>query len=153
WVFVPTSNPDYYLLFQIVNPAGKHLQINRTTANRISSLTNEVGTSLLTFGYNGNYLNTLTDATTSGRVVTYTFTQNQPTGITCLSQVSQIGSTNAQWTYDYANINGQPFLNLVGVMDAAGGGSVRTHPIAYDGYGRVSLLTDANLNKRAYFFN
>ncbi|HLK58437.1 MAG TPA: RHS repeat-associated core domain-containing protein [Chthonomonadaceae bacterium] len=155
--FAPdANNPDHYLLSRMTNPIGHSITLNRDAANgsRLTSITNDAvpQLALLSFTYQGAYLSTLTDV--YGRQVQFSF--GPAAGTTCLTSVSQIGSGvqfQTQWQYGYTAFGGGPLLSSVGVPDPSGSGNISTHPILYDGSGRVSSLIDANGNQRAYAYN
>jgi RHS repeat-associated protein len=162
WTFTPDSNhPGSYLLLRIANRIGHYITINRSAANgnRIGTVTDDSApvNTLLSFTYNSNgYLSRVTEYSdpANPRQIAYTF--SQAAGTTCLTAVSQIANSGdpfaTQWAYGYTAINGSPFLNSVGVPDPTGAPGIRSHPINYDGGGRVASLVDANNNRRAYTY-
>jgi len=152
------GNPNFYRLSAIANLAGQSVTINRDSINgyRLTSVTNSLGTALLTFAYPTSTKMTVTDTSVSGdpRQITYNF--GTVSGASTLLNVSKINDTSANymWAYGYQLINGHPYLNSVqsaSPTSATGlSGAART---AYDTHGYVAQLIDADGNTRSYQYN
>jgi YD repeat-containing protein len=141
WVLHPSSNsPNLYRLVRMENLLRQGVNIEYDTSNRVMQISNDAGQRLLTFSYSGG----VTVSDYAGRTVRYTFTDG------LLTAVSQVSSTNPLWVYAYQWVSGVPYLVSVGCADPTDGVGTRSHPVYYDGQGKVVLLEDANGNVRSY---
>lgn len=149
----PAGNTSLYRLSQITNLVGHYVTINRDTNDLLTSIVNDAGTTLLSFGYQNGQLQTISDNTL--RSVTYGFTDltSQNSSIPVLSTVSVINIPSiTQWQYNYTVVNQEPFLNEVQTQDPGGSGTLVAASTQYDSDGRVQSHLDANSNTRSYTY-
>jgi YD repeat-containing protein len=156
WEFTPLATvPTEMVLTRITNNMGKYLTLEYDTSRKLTAVSNEAETELLTCGYDGNgKLASVTDA--YDREVSYTFTTPQGLAMSCLTTVSQIVEAETQgpparYTYGYTAYSNQPMLHTITVPSATGAGNA-TATINYDGNGNVSSRVDALGNQRIYTY-
>jgi YD repeat-containing protein len=143
WIFQPNTNTGNFALTSIVNKMGRSINIqwgayqdpNFGPWARVTSVTDDVGNTLLTFNYAGTQLASVVDI--YGRKVNYTFDS-----LGRLSAVSQILSAGAtgnpnRWQYQYLQDQGPipptgptamyyPHLTSVSFINSAGTTSTQT---------------------------
>lgn len=149
WEFTSASGSPYRLR-KISDIQGNSIYVNRNVDTSLGSVsTDSAGTSkLLDFSYSSGSL-TITDVPSS-RSVTLSFVTEA--GATVLKSATQISTANLKWRYTYEPIGGTAYLAQVEVPDPTGELTYRSHPIYYDGDGRVRGIKDANNNSRSYVY-
>jgi len=125
----------------------------------LTNITNSADTVLLSLGYTGNLLTSISDA--YGRSVYYqtgTFGSGPTAELTGVSQIVSTGTVDPplRYTYDYQILSAPggeqvPFLHTITVPSPTGAGN-STATINNTPAGYVGSLVDANGNTRAYSF-
>ncbi len=137
-------SPYVYLVTQITDADGHPIHVNRMSPTdiRLSSVTNSLGGTLLSFTYNGAVLSSVSDAL--GRTVNYGFNTQ---GV--LNTVSQIGGSSSRWQYTYSTVGPSHLLTQVAAPNptsTANPPPMIGHPIYYGMDGKVQAMQDANGN-------
>ena len=160
WQFVPTKRRYLYRIERITSPTGQWLQLAYDEVNekfgRLTTIKNQVGTTLLTLSYTGRNLTSLTDV--YGRKVAYEWTS--PSGIDedVLASVSQpyVGTPAtipSLQTFGYENFGARPLLRRISNVNPNGGTTLVSAFNTYDSKARVSSTTDTNGNKHLYTYD
>jgi len=161
WEFTPsTADPLQMVLTKITNKMGRYLTLAYDANRKLTTVTNDVDTVLLTCAYNTDgMLESITDA--YDRQVCYTYTIQFPARpmwpiLTTVSQIVTAGTQNPPMRYTFSYwllyTSSPGALHTITVPSPTGTGT-QTATINYDDDGRVSSRVDANGNQRVYTYN
>ena len=154
------SPPPWFRLTQVLDRNGNAINLSYDSASGLlATITNSADTVLLSLGYTGGTLSSISDA--YGRSVYYQtaiFGSGQNPELTEVSQVVSTGTVDPplRYTYDYQILSAPggeqvPFLHTITVPSPTGAGN-STATINNTPAGYVGSVVDANGNTRAYSF-
>ncbi len=124
---------------RVTSPSGRFIDISYNGQNYISQITDNSGRTV-SYAYNGNYLNTVTDP--DGKLTTYSWGQASPSGRLRLAKITN--TRGIQYLKNTYNLTTGRILQ----QDVANGGTYKFNYTTSNGKVTVAVVTDPRMIDR-----